>query len=376
MPQDLATRERPVTERPAGPPSGPTSAYAEAGVDTQAADDALRGVLRQLAKTKRKPGLNYGYFASVIEFAGTGLALCTDGVGSKALVAQMMNKYDTIGIDCVAMNVNDLICVGATPISMLDYIAVEAPDPTILEAIAEGLRVGADQAGVSVAGGEIAQLGSMIAGTGDHTGFDLVGMAVGSVDLDKIVIGEHIADGDVVVGLRSNGVHSNGLTLARKALLGSGAFSVDDPVPGSNRSVGEELLAPTHIHVAEALEVLDKVAGVKALIHITGDGFLNLNRVKAKVGYVLDSLPTPPPIFPLIQKHGGVADAEMFSVFNMGVGFCFVVAPGDADQVIAIAESHGREAPIVGRATAQNPGTVAIPSHGLIGEGKVFREVR
>lgn len=368
MPQAVATRERPMTKRP--------SAYAEAGVDTDLADEALRGVLRQLSKTKRSPGLNYGYFASVIEFAGTGLALCTDGVGTKALVAQMMNKYDTIGIDCVAMNVNDLICVGAAPISMLDYIAVEVPDPTILEAIAEGLRVGADQANVSVSGGEIAQLGSMIAGLGKQTGFDLVGMAVGSVDLDKIVIGEHIEDGDVVVGLRSNGVHSNGLTLARKALLGSGAFAVHDPVPGLNRSVGEELLAPTHIHVAEALEVLDKVPSVRALIHITGDGFLNLNRVKAKVGYVLDALPPPPPIFPLIQKHGGVADAEMFSVFNMGVGFCFVVAPGDADAVIAIAESHGREAFVIGRATTENPGTVAIPERGLIGEGKAFRKMR
>ncbi len=367
MPRAVVTRERQMTKR--------SSAYTDAGVDTGLADEALQGVLRQLSKTKRKPGLNYGYFASVIEFAGTGLALCTDGVGSKALVAQMMNKYDTIGIDCVAMNVNDLICVGATPISMLDYIAVEVADPAILEAIAEGLRTGADQANVSVSGGEIAQLGGMIAGHGERTGFDLVGMAVGSVGLDKIIIGEHIVDGDVVVGLRSNGVHSNGLTLARKALLGPGALGVQDPVPGANRSVGEELLAPTHIHVAEALEVLSKVPSVKALIHITGDGFLNLTRVAAKVGYVLDALAPAPPIFALIQKYGGVSHAEMYSVFNMGVGFCFVVAPEDADTVIAIAESYGREASIIGRATAANPGTVSIPEHGLIGEGKAFMKV-
>ena len=367
MPQTVAAREGPMTERP--------SAYAEAGVDTGLADEALQGVLRQLSKTKRKPGLNYGYFASVIEFAGTGLALCTDGVGSKALVAQMMNKYDTIGIDCVAMNVNDLICVGATPISMLDYIAVEVPDPVILEAIAEGLRAGADQANVSVSGGEIAQLGGMIAGHGEHTGFDLVGMAVGSVALDKIVIGADIKDGDVVVGLRSNGIHSNGLTLARKALLGPRTLSVDDPVPGGARTIGEELLAPTHIYVAEALEVLDKVPSVKALIHITGDGFLNLTRVAAKVGYVLDALPAAPPIFSLIQEYGEVADAEMFSVFNMGVGFCFVVAPEDADDVISIAESHGREASVIGRATSANPGTVSIPVHGLIGMDTAFRRV-
>ena len=150
---------------------------------------------------------------------------------------------------------------------------------------------------------------------------------------------------------------------------------MDDPVPGAARSVGEELLARTHIHVAEALEVLDKVPSVKALIHITGDGFLNLTRVAAKVGYVLDALPPAPPIFPLIQEYGEIADAEMFSVFNMGVGFCFVVAPEDADEVIAIAESHGRDAFTIGRATTANPGTVSIPAHGLIGEGKVFRKV-
>ena len=367
-----AVRESPSDARPM---RQSPSAYERAGVNEGLAEIALRRVVHQLSRTKRDPGLENGYFASVIEFAGTGLALCTDGVGSKALVAQMMNKYDTIGIDCVAMNVNDLICVGATPISMLDYIAVEVPNPEILEAIAEGLRVGADQANVSIPGGEISQLGDMIRSHGDRNGFDLVGMAVGSVGLEKIVIGADIVDNDVVVGLRSNGVHSNGLTLARKALLGPGAFSVHDTAPGLNRSVGEELLAPTHIYVPEALEVLDKVPSVKALVNITSDGILNLRRVRAKVGYVIDALPPAPPIFALIQKYGEVADAEMFSVFNMGVGFCFVVAPEDAEDVIAIAESHGREASIIGHATTVNPGTVSVPAHGLIGEGKAFRRV-
>lgn len=367
-----AVRESPSDTRPM---TQSPSAYERAGVNEGLAEIALRRVVHQLSRTKRDPGLENGYFASVIEFAGTGLALCTDGVGSKALVAQMMNKYDTIGIDCVAMNVNDLICVGATPISMLDYIAVEVPNPEILEAIAEGLRVGADQANVSIPGGEISQLGDMIRSHGDRNGFDLVGMAVGSVGLDKIVIGADIVDGDVVVGLRSNGVHCNGLTLARKALFGSGAFSVHDTAPGLNRSVGEELLAPTHIYVPEALEVLDKVPSVKALVNITSDGILNLRRVRAKVGYVIDALPSAPRIFSLIQEHGGVSHAEMYSVFNMGVGFCFVVAPEDAGDVISIAESHGREASIIGRATTANPGTVSIPAYRLIGEGKAFGEV-
>lgn len=353
-------------------PSAPTSAYAEAGVDSGLAARAVRRIVGELGGSSGV--LDGPYFAAVIEFAGTGLALCTDGVGSKALVAQMMERYDTIGIDCVAMNVNDLICVGARPVSMLDYIAVDVADPDKLAAIARGLRVGAGEAGVSIAGGEVAQLGDIIKDHGGRGGFDLVGMAVGEVALDKIVIGADLEHGDVVVGLASNGVHSNGLTLARKALFDQAGLGVDESVSELGRSVGEELLAPTYIYVRAALEMLDRGL-VKALAHITGDGFLNLTRVERAVGYVLDTLPPPPPVFALIQQAGGVATQEMFGVFNMGIGLCAVTSQSDAAAVIAIATSHGFAAQVIGSVDAEPtaPRTVRIPEHGLIGEGTSFR---
>ena len=153
------------------------------------------------------------------------MGICTDGVGSKAIVAEMMRKYDTIGIDCIAMNVNDLLCVGAKPLSLVDYIAVERADAAMLDGIAIGLAEGARQAGISISGGEIAQLRDVI------SGFDLVGTAVGTVPLDRIIVGRDVRPGDRVIGLASNGLHSNGYTLARRVLFEQAGLSVDDVVP-------------------------------------------------------------------------------------------------------------------------------------------------
>src|SRR3989454_8907220 len=191
-----------------------------------------------------------GFFASVVQITDTlGLALCTDGVGSKVLVAEMLHRYDTIGIDCVAMNVNDAICVGAEPISFLDYIAVERATPKILEQIAEGLYRGAELAGVSIVGGEISQLPNIIKGYEPGGGMDLVGMCAGIVPLDRIILGQHVKPGDIIVGVRSSGVHSNGLTLARMALFEVGRLEPDHYVPQFGCTVGEELLRPTDIYV-------------------------------------------------------------------------------------------------------------------------------
>jgi len=263
--------------------------------------------------------LPIGYFANVIDIGGIGLGICTDGVGSKAIVAQMMNKYDTIGIDCVAMNVNDLLCVGARPLSMVDYIAIEKADAAMLDGVAIGLAEGARQAGISISGGEISQLRDVV------RGFDLVGMAVGTVALDRIIVGRDLQPGDRVIGIASNGIHSNGLSLARRAFFDAAGLSVHHLFPGLGCELGEELLRPTFIYVPEILEIIARVPAVKALIHITGDGLLNLPRVDAEVGFVLDDLPPPPPIFGLIEQHGAVTRAEMFEVYNMGVGFCVVV---------------------------------------------------
>ena len=262
-----------------------THLYKTAGVDTDATQSGLHKIIDRIRETWPAPGgigavkLDIGYFANVIDIGGVGLAICTDGVGSKSIIAQMMRRYDTIGIDCVAMNVNDLLCVGARPISLVDYIGVEESDADMLGAIAVGLAAGAKQAGVSISGGEISPLKDVM------RGFDLVGTAVGLVPLDRIITGRDLVPGDVVIGLESSGIHSNGLTLARYVFFKQGKFSVDHVFPELGISLGEELLRPTLIYVPEILAIIDNIPTVKALINITGDGLLNLPRVDAKVGF-------------------------------------------------------------------------------------------
>src|SRR5215472_7352583 len=268
--------------------------HKKAGVDIDAAEAGLQQIIASIKQTWPAPGalgavkLDIGYFANVIDIGGIGLAVCTDGVGSKTIIAQMMNR-------------NDAICVGARPISMVDYIAIEKPDAGILGAIAKGLAEGAKQAGISISGGEISQLKEVI------RGLDLIGMAVGIVPLDRIITGRELVPGDVVIGLESNGIHSNGLTLARHVFFERAKLAIDHVLPELGVSLGEELLRPTLIYVSEILEIIQKVPTVKALINITGDGLLNLPRVEAKVGFLIDDLPPVPPIFQLIQIQGDVS---------------------------------------------------------------------
>jgi phosphoribosylformylglycinamidine cyclo-ligase len=345
--------------------------YKAAGVDIAEADAGLRNIVSRITATWPQSGpgqvqLPIGYFANVVDIGGIGLALCTDGVGSKAIVAQMMGQYDTIGIDCVAMNVNDLLCVGARPVSMVDYIAVERADAAMLDGIATGLAEGARQAGVSISGGEIAQLRDVV------RGFDLVGTAIGTVPLDRIIVGRDIVPGDKVIGIASSGIHSNGYSLARRVFFEQARVSVDHVFPGLGCPLGEELLRPTFIYVPEILEILGTVPSVRALVHITGDGLLNLPRVAAEVGFVLDDLPVPPAIFGLIEEHGGVPRAEMFEVYNMGIGFCVVLAETDIAAALAILARHGRQASVIGHAVADPSRSVALPQHRLVGRGKRF----
>jgi phosphoribosylformylglycinamidine cyclo-ligase len=359
-----AAENRPMATRP--------DVYKETGVDTAEADAGLGHIVRRVKETWPLHGMGrvllpIGYFANVIEMDGVGVALCTDGVGSKTIIASMLGKYDTIGIDCVAMNVNDMICVGAKPLSLVDYIAIEHADAAMLDAVAVGLCEGAKMAGISISGGETAQLKDIV------TGFDLVGMAVGRVDLDKVMCGKDVAAGDIVIGVKSNGVHSNGLSLVRRTFFDSHKYRVDHKFEELDATLGEELLRPTHIYVPEALEILERVKGVKALINITSDGLLNLVRVHADVGFEIDNLIAPHPIFPIIQDHAKVPDSEMFEVFNMGIGFCYVVDPAAADLTISILAKHGREAQRVGHAVADPQKAVRIPQRNLIGTHKTFR---
>ncbi len=346
--------------------------YREAGVDIAAAESGLHKIIERIKQTWPSAGigavkLDIGYFANVIDIGGVGLAICTDGVGSKSIVADLMKRYDTIGIDCVAMNVNDVICVGARPLSMVDYIAVGEADADMLGALAAGLAEGARQAGVSISGGEIAQLNDIV-----H-GFDLVGMAVGLVPLDRIITGRDLTPGDAIIGIESNGIHSNGLTLARRVLLGRARLPLDRAVPELGTSLGEELLRPTLIYVPEVLDIIEHIPTVKALINITGDGLLNLARVEAPVGFSIDNLPPEPPIFRLIEKCGEVERAEMFEVYNMGVGFCVLAAEPDAAAILAILQRHGRRAQIIGRVIEDDTKGVHLLGERLVGHGKHFR---
>jgi len=340
--------------------------YRDAGVDTDAADDGLTRLTRRIAATWPAAGalgavkLPIGYFANVVDVYGHGIAISTDGVGSKTMIAALLGKYDTVGIDCVAMNVNDVVCVGATPVSLVDYIAADKVDAAMLDAIAVGLCEGA------ISGGETAQLPDMV------EGFDLAGTAIGHVALDRIVVGADVRAGDAVIGIESNGVHSNGFSLVRHVFLKEQQVPLSHRFNDLDRTLGEELLRPTHIYVKEALDLLAAMP-VKALAHITSDGFLNLTRVQAPVGYLLDNLPETPPIFALIQRLGEVDDANMFAVFNMGIGFCAVVNEADAARAIAIAASHGKRAWRIGHATADASRRVHLPQRGLVGHGKHFR---
>ena len=343
-----------------------------AGVDIAEADAGLGNIIARVTATWPTSGfgmvqLPIGYFANVIDIGGTGLAITTDGVGSKAMIADMMRQYDTIGIDCIAMNVNDLLCVGARPVSLVDYIAVEKADAAMLDGIAIGLAEGARQSNISITGGEISQLRDVV------RGFDLVGTAVGTVALDRILIGRDLQPGDAVIGIASSGIHSNGMTLTRRVFFEQAGAKIDTHFAELGCTIGEELLRPTVIYVPEILEILDQVSSVKALIHITGDGLLNLPRVAAEIGFVIDDLPAPPPLFGLIEKLGGVSRAEMFEVYNMGIGFCVVVAEADADKSLAILARHGRRASLIGHAVGDATRSVQLPRERLIGTGKRFR---
>ena len=354
------------------------ASYTKAGVNTVKEEAALAGLLKWVGRTlefgSRRSALDFGYFASVLDLGnGLGLALSTDGVGTKLLIAQMLDKYDTIGIDCVAMNVNDVLCVGAEPLCMLDYIAVQEADPGLLEQIGKGLHEGARQANISIPGGEIAQVRELITGARPGRGFDLAGACVGLVPMDRILVGQTIQPGDAVIGLRSSGVHSNGLTLAREVFFRKAKYRPDAYVGDLGRSIGEELLEPTRIYVREVLDLLRTDLDVKALIHITSDGFLNLARVQAEVGYVLETLPEPQPIFRLLQETGGVSDEEMFCVYNMGTGFCLVVASAHADRALEALRRSGLDAFRLGHAVPDPDRKVILAPKGLVGEGSRFR---
>ncbi len=330
--------------------------YADAGVDIEEEATTVDALATALA-TDREGSTEAlqlpGHFASGVRMGDTALILCTDGVGSKVMVASAMDRFDTIGIDCIAMNVNDAVCVGAEPVAFVDYLAVEAHDPGFAKALGEGLARGARMANVSIVGGETATLPGVV------EGFDIAGTCLATAPADELVTGDRVAPGDAIVGIPSNGIHSNGLTLARQAVQDND-LSFQDTVPElDGTSIGEALLEPTRIYVREVLELLDAVP-VHGLVHVTGGGVLNYPRVRSDVAYVLEEHPPIPPIFEAIERLGNVPRREMFRTFNMGVGFAAIVPDEHVDRALeALGEDAFRQGSI-------EPGEgVKLPEQGL-----------
>ena len=322
--------------------------YKSAGLDLDVYEDTIARIGRLVKKT-HGPGVldGFGGFASLFAldinrwlFSGgykkPVLVTCTDGVGTKLKIAALANKFDTVGIDLVAMSVNDCLCCGAQPLVFLDYLAMPTDDPALAEQLVAGMVEGCQQAGCSLTGGETAILPDFYA-PGD---FDMAGFAVGVVERDDVIDGRHIQVGDVVLGLASTGLHSNGYSLARKIVFDRAKLGIHDYVAELGKTVGEELLTPTRIYVKPVQDVLKhypvKKKVVRGLAHITGGGIVdNLPRVLPpnRRAFVRRDAWTPAAVFSWLQKLGDVAEAEMDRVFNGGIGFAMVVAPAFAESI-------------------------------------------
>jgi phosphoribosylformylglycinamidine cyclo-ligase len=320
--------------------------YAKSGVDIEKEERAIKGLLSSITSKRKGIGKPLGgHYAGMIEFGEYALVLCTDGVGSKVKIASKLRKWDTVGIDCIAMNVNDAICVGAEPLAFVDYLAIDDPKPEVTKEIGKGLETGAKQSNISIIGGETASLPEVV------NGFDLAGTCLAYVKRDEIVTGEAISPSDVIIGLASSGIHSNGYTLVRK-VIENNDLSYSDTFPDGfypGKTIGEVLLTPTQIYVKEILALFKKVK-VHGLAHITGGGLRNLPRLNKNVKFVIEDPIKPQPIFAFIQKYGNIDDEEMYQTFNMGMGFAVIVSEKDVGKTTAILEKYSdSKVKVVGR---------------------------
>ena len=340
-----------------------SDSYAAAGVDITAGYKAVELMKSHIARTLT-PGVmgDVGGFGGLFmpDISGMTqpvLVSGTDGVGTKLKLAFAMDKHDSVGIDCVAMCVNDVICCGARPLFFLDYIACGKNVPERIEAIVSGVAEGCVQSGAALIGGETAEM----PGFYPENEYDLAGFVVGMVDKPKILDNKTIRAGDAIIALPSSGVHSNGFSLVRKVLASAGA-ELDAPnAMLGGHSIGETLLAPTKIYVRPMLALMDKVT-VKAVSHITGGGFYENIPRSLPDGFTAkiqrSDLRTPP-IFELIARLGGIPDRDMFNTFNMGVGMTAVVAADDADKALSILRDNGEDAYLIGE-TVPGDGGVEI----------------
>ncbi len=323
--------------------------YRDAGVDVNKIRTAQKSIGEIISVThkllkKGKVVSGFGHYAGLIKLGSELLALHSDGVGTKVLVAQLMNRFDTIGIDCVAMNVNDVICVGAQPVGFVDYIALRQPNERLVQEIAKGLVEGAKQSKMAIVGGETAILPDIIAG--EDNALDLAGMVMGAVK-DKPILGGAIKPGDIILGVESSGLHSNGYSLARKVLLSK--YSVEDNADHLVQTVGEELLIPTRIYVRPVMEILEKKIKVHGLANITGGSFTKLPRLNIRVRYYLESAPAPMGIFRQIQVDGGIDSIEMYRTFNMGIGFCVIAPKASVDDIVGVFAKYRMRCKAIGK---------------------------
>jgi len=314
-------------------------AYREAGVDIRLEADGVAALVREL--TYRRQGAHGpvggpGHFAGLIEFGPYVLALATDGVGTKMLIADAVGDWSTVGIDCIAMNANDLYVMNIEPIAFVDYIATDHVDPAKMAALGRGLNEGARLANLSIVGGETATLAGLV------NGLDLAGAVLGVQRREHVVSGEACRPGDLIVGLPSSGVHSNGLTLARRIAERNGGYEQ----PFGDRTLGQELLEPTRIY-SEVLRIA-AAHEVHGMCHVTGGGLLNFRRL-SHYGFTFDDPLAPHPIFAWLQEKGQVSVPEMYRTFNMGMGFALVLPEDEADGVSRSVPG----AKVVGRCTAE-----------------------
>jgi len=314
--------------------------YKEAGVDIEK-EKKFIDILVSHVKFRRNDIIAKPiHYTSLIDFGDYYLTLNTDGVGSKVLIAEKMNMWEGIAIDCVAMNVNDAICVGSEPIAFVDYIALREEKDYIAEQLGIGFNKAMEMANISLVGGETATLPELI------NGIDVSGTCLGRVRKSEVITGEDIKRGDIILYLQSSGIHSNGLTLARKIFEMAG-INYQDFVPELGRRLGEELLEPTRIYVREVISMINtaKEYGnpkemIRGIAHITGGGFRNINRLKP-MRFIIDKIPEKQKIFSLIQELGNVSDEEMYQTFNMGAGMILIISENFVNEAKKI--TGGRE---------------------------------
>lgn len=329
--------------------------YKQAGVDIAAGNEAVERMKKHVKTTFRPEVMtDLGGFGALFklnkdQYEEPVLVSGTDGVGTKLKLAFGMDRHDTIGIDAVAMCVNDIVVQGAEPLFFLDYLACDKVIPSKIESIVKGIADGCNQAGCSLIGGETAEMPGMYS----EGEYDIAGFTVGIVDKSKMINGSNIAAGDTVIGLASSGVHSNGFSLVRKLLLEDAGYSLQQELPELGGRLGDVLLAPTKIYVKPLLGLL-KVIEVKGMAHITGGGFIeNIPRMLpdgVNVDIEYGAWPILP-IFKLMQEKGSISNKDMFTTFNMGIGMVLVVKEQDADGALQYLRSAGEEAYVIGRVT-------------------------